>query len=149
MASKVLRWNLSRKQLLKKKKDELRRFWILGGTEERCSEGMMKSSVILNFCLGQHRRRENILHIKKKILRYRNLEACGVIRPNGSGSLRNLVCCLNYSSVLFKISLTCWHAAFRTFLCFARASISVQNPGITLQISFQPCSSRSSLWLTS
>ena len=44
---------------------------------------MVKSSVTLNFCLGQHRRQENVLCVKKKILRYRNLEACCVIRPNG------------------------------------------------------------------
>ena len=75
----------------KKGNDELRSFWIFDGTEERCSDGMVKSSVILNFGLGQHRRQENVLHIKKKILRNRYLEACGVIRPNGSHSLRNLV----------------------------------------------------------
>ena len=60
-------------------KNEPRIFWILDGTEERCSDGMVKSSVILNFCLGLHQRRENILHIQKEILRHRNLEARGVI----------------------------------------------------------------------
>ena len=63
----------------KKQKDELRCFWIFDRTEERCSDGMVKSLVILNLCLGQHWRDKNILHIKKKILRYQNLEACCVI----------------------------------------------------------------------
>jgi hypothetical protein len=51
-------------------KDEPRFFWIFDGTEERCSDGMVKSSVVLNFRLGQHQRDENLLHIKKKILGY-------------------------------------------------------------------------------
>ena len=60
-------------------KDKLIFFWIFDGTEERCSDGMVESTVILNFGLEQHRKQENILHVKKKILRYRYLEACGVI----------------------------------------------------------------------
>ena len=63
----------------KKQKDEPRCIWIFDGTEECCTDGMVKSSVILNLCLGQHWRDKNILHIKKKILRYQNLEACCVI----------------------------------------------------------------------
>jgi hypothetical protein len=47
----------------KKGKDEPRCFRIFDGTEERCGDGMVESTVILDFCLGQHRRRENILHI--------------------------------------------------------------------------------------
>ena len=49
---------------------------------------------------------------------------------------------------MFEISLACWHAAFRTFLCVARASMSTRNPGITPQITFQPYSSRFVLSLT-
>ena len=60
-------------------KDEPIFFRIFDGTEERCSDGMVESTVILNFGLGQHRRQENILHVKKKILGYRYLEACGVV----------------------------------------------------------------------
>ena len=62
----------------KQKDNELRCFWIFDGTEECCSDGMVKSLVILNLCLGQHRRDKNILYIKK-ILMYQNLEACCVI----------------------------------------------------------------------
>ena len=35
----------------KKQKDEPRCFWIFDGTEEHCSDGMVKSSVILNLAL--------------------------------------------------------------------------------------------------
>jgi len=44
-------------------KDVLRGFWIFDRTEKRCSDGMVKSSVTLNFRLGQHQRVENILYI--------------------------------------------------------------------------------------
>ena len=62
---------------------------ILDISRERGARGygMVKSSVTLNFCLGRHWRQENVLRVKKKILRYRNLEACCVIQPNGSSSL--------------------------------------------------------------
>jgi hypothetical protein len=40
---------------------------------------MVKSSVILDFGLGHHQRRKNFLHVEKKILGYRDLEAGCII----------------------------------------------------------------------
>jgi hypothetical protein len=74
-------------------KNEPRIFWIFHRTEERGGDGMVKPSVVLTLCLRLHQRREYVLHIQKKILWHRDLEARGVIRPNGSRSLRNLLCC--------------------------------------------------------
>ena len=68
-------------------------FWIFYGTEERGGDGMIKPSVVLNLGLRLHQRRENVLHIQKKILWHRDFQARGVIRPNGSRALRNLLCC--------------------------------------------------------
>ena len=75
----------------KNKPRMIRIFWIFHRTEEHGGDGMVKPLVVLNLCLRLHQRREYVLHIQKEILWHRDLEARGVIRPNGSRSLRNLL----------------------------------------------------------